>query len=166
MSESQRARLRGRSRPTAECKVSIDDTRAAERELAEATTALQLLLFGGGGEELAGARERVEAAREALEACFETIVCMALPPAEFEALIDAHPARKDHPDDDAWNVDTFPRACFLACAPDVMSRSEWEEWLDVQVSDGEQAKLYNTALEANVRAPDPSVPKGSMGTLS
>lgn len=159
MSESLRERLQHRPRPTAECKVAVVDTREAERELATATAALQLLVFAGEGEMLTQARERVETAQAALETCFETVVCTAMPPDQFEELADQHKPRPDT-NDDAWNVDTFPRECFLACAPDAFSRTEWEEWLTSSVNDGERWRLYNTAIEANVRVPDPSVPKG------
>lgn len=161
-----RERLQGRPRPTAECTVAVVDTRRAERELQEATAALQLLMLSGESQALAQARERVETAGGALERCFETIVCTALPPQEFEDLVDAHPPRKDHPDDDAWNTATFPKACFLACAPADLSADEWEEWLAAQANDGEQILLYNTAIAANIRTPDPSVPKDWTQILS
>ncbi|GIH76136.1 hypothetical protein [Planobispora longispora] len=153
-----RDRLQGRPRPTASCRIAVVDTREAEQELTEAGAALQVLVFAGGGEELPAAKDRLSAARAALAACFETVVCAAMPPDEFEALVDAHKPRKDT-DDEAWNNETFPRACFLECAPGEMTRQEWEEFLRTQVNDGERTLLYQTAIRANIRVPDPNVPK-------
>lgn len=164
----QRERLQGRPRPTADCKIKVDDTAQQDRELAAAAADLQLLILTGADLQARDqARSRLDAAQAALDACFETVICTALPPDEFEDLVTAHKPREDHPLDEAWNVDTFPPACFLACAPlEVFSREEWEEWLETQVNDGERTLLYNTALTANLRVPDASVPKGLSEILS
>lgn len=163
-----RERLQQKARPTDECKVAVEDTRAAERELQEAAANLQLLSFAGDAESREAAQARFTAARAALEACFETVTFTAMDPDLFEQLSESeeHAPREGHPLDDAWNVDTFPRAVFFECAPDVFSREEWEDWLRAQVNDGERIRLYNTAVNANLRVLDPSVPKGLTEILS
>lgn len=161
-----RERLRNRPRPTTRCLVAVEDTDAAEQELAEATAALQLQLFAGAAEEseaVTAARQRVEDARAALNACFETIVFTAMPPEDFETLLDAHPPRPDT--DEEWNDATFPLACFLACAPDVFTAEEWQEWLRVNVNDGERIRLTSTAIRANTRVLDTNIPKDWIGIL-
>lgn len=162
-----RERLLGRARPTDSCQIRVDDSTKAEAEASAAAAELQMVLLVGGDEQAREqARERVHQAQAALRACFEEIVCTALPPAEFEALADAHPPRPDDLLDEAWNMDTFPRACFLACAPGYFTTAEWETWLDTQVNEGERIRLYNTAINANTRVPDPTLPKDSTPTLS
>ncbi len=158
-------RLMGRERPTATYWLQVSDSSEAEAAHTAARTALQLRTMIGDEQGIQEAGETLAAAQAALKACFEPIVCTALPPAEFEALVDAHKPREDT-DDDAWNMDTFPRACFLACAPPEMSVSEWEQFLDASVGSGERTKLYNTAINANVRVPDPTVPKDWTETLA
>ena len=159
---SLRERLAGRARPTATYRLRIDDTTDAERELSEAQTSL---LLASTEEEKGRARQDINTAQAALDACFEPIVMTAMPPREFEDLVDEHPARKDT-DDEAWNTETFPRACFLACAPNEMSAEEWDAFLAERCSDGEQIALFTTAIDANLRLPDPSVPKGLMEMLA
>lgn len=165
---SMRDRLAGRKRPTADCSLLVDDegAAAASKELAAARAELPMLIISGDEAAIQAGRDRITAAQAAYEACFETITVPAMPPKAFEDLVDEHPPRKGHPDDESWNVDTFPRACFLACAPADLSREEWEAFLDGQVSEGERIRLYNTAIFANTRVPDPSVPKGLTETLS
>lgn len=157
-----RERLAGRSRPTATYLLRIDDTTKAEEGLSEAQTAL---LLASAEEEKAQARQDIEAAQAVLEACFEPIVMTAMPPEEFEALVDEHPPREGTKDE-AWNIATFPQACFLACAPDEMNAEEWAAFLADRCSDGEQIAMFTTAIDANLRVPDPSVPKGLMEMLA
>ncbi len=156
-----RERLASRSRPTATYLLQIDDTTEAERELSEAQAALILAT----DDDKEAARERVKAAQSKLEDCFEPIVFTALPPKEFEALVDAHPPRKGT-EDEAWDTTTFPRACFLACAPGELSSEEWDQFIAERCSDGETSALYSAAISANIRVPDPSLPKGLMEILA
>lgn len=165
MTRSLREQLLGRPRPTLQCPIAVADTAAAERAATEAQAELQLLVLTGEADAAAEARQRLQEAKTALEACFQPVTLTALPPDEFEALADAHPPREGT-DDEAWNVDTFPRACFLACAPTDLSTQEWETFLSERVNDGERARLYGTALAVNVRTVDPTVPKDWTGMLS
>lgn len=168
MTTSPRDRILGRPKPTATYKLPVADTAAAARELTEAQSELALILMGDTADLTRAdeARSRVESARAGYDACFEAIVCTALEPPEFEALVDQYPARKDHPEDESWNVDTFPRELFLRCAPDYLNRQEWEEWLTTSVNEAEQIALYNTAIKANTRTVDEAIPKDWTSMLS
>jgi hypothetical protein len=157
-------RLKARGLPTDTYWLAVADTDEPGRALAAARERLNLLVLTDGEQEaVQAARDALHAAEAALKACYEPIELTALPPAEFEALVDAHPPRTGT-DDDAWNTKTFPRACFLACAPKVWGAAEWEAFLDTRLSEAERTGLYNTALSVNVRVPDPTVPKDWMGT--
>lgn len=159
-----RERLSTRKRPTAVYRIRIDDSADAERELTEARAVLQFATLTGDEDRAARARARVEAAEVAFNACYEAIVLTSLKPGDFEALVDVHKARPGT-GDEAWNVDTFPRACFMECAPAEMTEAEWDAFLADACSDAERTALYNTAIAVNVRVPDPTVPKDLMGIL-
>lgn len=166
---SLRERLDAKSRPTAKYQLLIDQdgAEAAEEELSAARAELPLVLLAGDEARIQAVRDRVTAAQQAYKACFEKIVFTALPADDFEALIELPEHKpRDGTDDEIWNGDTLPRAAFLACAPDVYTAEEWEAWLADRVNDAERLALYSTAVNANSRTPDPSVPKGWTETLS
>jgi hypothetical protein len=104
------------------------------------------------------AEAALEKARADLAACYEPVVIRALEPKRFEELVAEHPARKDR--DERWNVETFPRALFLASVVGELSREEWETVLDEQCSEGEQNGLFLDAQVVNARMPDGTIPKG------
>lgn len=167
MGESLRERLRNKRRPSAPCRLRIDDTAPAQRALEEAVVALRLAQAGDSdAETLEGHRQAVREARAALEGCYEPITLLALPPADLEALIAAHPPRKDDDNDVEWNNASFPRALFLACVQGDLSSEEWETILAESCSDGEVNALEQAAIAINVRAPEGTVPKGLIETLS
>ncbi|HEU4752296.1 MAG TPA: hypothetical protein VFU47_04235 [Armatimonadota bacterium] len=154
-------RLRTKSLPTDTYWLQVEPTEIPGRLLAEAREALQVkLLTDADRDAVDAARQAVKDAEDALKACYEPITVTAMEPPAWEALVTAHPPRKDHPDDEVWNVDTLPREAFLACAPKEWSREEWVEFLDRRCSPAEREGLYSTAVFVNARIPDPTVPKG------
>ncbi len=161
---SRRDRLRSRPRPSVPYRFQIDDVTEPAKALIEAELALRMAQArGADAAEIADLRKKQESAQKKFDACYEVIEITAMKPSDFEALIAEHPAREGT-DDSSWNDDTFPRACFLACAPDDLSADEWDEFLSENCSDGEIGQLYQMALVINVRAPEKSVPKGLMRT--
>lgn len=162
---SLKERLAGRGRPTKKFWLLIDADGAEEiaRKLADARTRFQTLLLVGDAQRIDAAQAVIAALEDAAKACYEPIVCTAMVPDDFELLVDAHPPRPDT-DDELWDTTTLPKACFLECAPDDMTRKEWEEFCAASLSDIERKVLYNTAVAANARMPDPSLPKGWMPT--
>ncbi|MEU8379781.1 hypothetical protein [Streptosporangium sp. NPDC048865] len=157
MSESLRERLMNRRRPSATCRIRVDDTASATKALEQAVVGLRLLR-GSGEDDLAQAQAAVREAQEALEACYQPLTLLALRPPDFEALVAAHPPREGT-DDIEWNVDTFGPALFRACAQGDMTDADWDAWFVESCSDGEEAALYQAALAINVRAPEGTIPK-------
>ncbi|MEU8055715.1 hypothetical protein [Microbispora bryophytorum] len=156
---SLKERLASRARPTFTYRLRVDDTADAEKALSDAYASFQFASISGDTNRIDTAKKVVTDAEKALDACYEPIVLTAMKPDEFEALVDGHPVRPNT-DDEAWNMDTFPKACFLACAPADLSADEWEGFLSESCSDGERTALFNAAIAINVRIPDPTVPKG------
>lgn len=153
-------RLRSRALPTDTYWLQVEPTDVPGRALAEAREALQMrILTDASADTVDDARQAVRDAEEALKACYEPITVTAMEPPAWEALVAAHPPRKDT-DDDVWNTSTLPREAFLACAPTEWSRDEWAEYLDHKLSPAEREGLYLTAVGVNARVPDPTVPKG------
>ncbi len=159
---SRRDRLRGRGRPSATYPLPTGEVAAAARALRLAERAWQLAHLRadeGGPAAVAAAREALDQAQQTLEAAYETIELTAMAPEDYELLVTKHPPREGT-DDEEWNTDTFPVACFLACAPGDMGEQEWEEFLRRNVSWLEKEELLNLAVAVNVRKVDPAVPKG------
>lgn len=161
---SLKKRLTGRALPSFTYRIRVDDTSAAEKALTEAQAEFQLAHISGDADRIDTAKKAVVDAEKALNSCYEAIVLTAMRPDEFEALVDAHPVRQNT-DDEAWNMSTFPKACFLACAPKDLTTEEWDTFLSESCSEGERTSLFNAAIAVNVRIPDPTVPKGLMEIL-
>ena len=157
-----RERMASKALPCLPYRVRIDDTTAAEQAVRDAQGELLLAL---GTDREKDARLAVEAAGALLAACFETITLTAMDPDAFEELVAEHPPREGHPDDEAWNVDTLPRATFLACAPDFYTPEEWVAWL-TKCNSGERTDLYNAAVAINVRTVSATLPKDWTSILS
>jgi hypothetical protein len=160
--ESLRDRLRGRARPSLVYELPVGDVVAATRTLRQAEEAhriVQLRSDEDAEEAVAAARAALEQAQAQLAACYERIELVALPPADFEALVALHPARPDS-EDVSWNADSFPKACFLACAPQELSAAEWDEVLAENLSLAERGELYMVAVAVNVRLVNAALPKG------
>jgi hypothetical protein len=140
----------------------MDGMAAAAREvhLAEQAWRVSLLRTGEGAEEaVAAARQTLDQAQKALDACYERIDMTALAKPDFEVLVGKHPPREGTTDE-KYNAETFPLACFLACAPADMPEKEWIEFLKRNVSTVEYDELLLLAVEVNVRRVNPGIPKG------
>jgi hypothetical protein len=152
---SLRERLRAKSLPTAEFRLRVTDDGDAQAKLVEAQYALRLAENRDEG--VAKAKTAVTKAQAKLDEHYEVLILQALPPAELEALIAAHPAEKK---DDAWNEPTFRPALLAACVEGDMTEQDWTEFCSTGgASLGEVKDLYLAALRVNERGPDPSVGK-------
>jgi hypothetical protein len=158
---SLRDRVKQRARPSVVWPLRIDPLEVVERAQAEVVAAEDEVLVADGTPELGAAKERVKAARQAFAACFEPITLTALTPPEYEALLAEHPGK----DGANWGKD-FPRALFLACVQGELDRDEWAVFLDSEISAGERAQAFNTALAINIRMPDFDLPKDWTSTRS
>lgn len=160
----RRERLLARKRPTLDYHLAVVDDTAAVAELTAAKEALEIARIAAtdqradkADQAISAAEERLKLAREAVQDCYEPIKLTALPPAEFEELAAAHPARDGK--DEQWNSDTFPMACFLACVDtSELSADEWTEFLKTSVSQSERLSLFTTAIGVNARWPSGAVP--------
>lgn len=158
--KSQRDRLLGRTRPTVTHHLRVDDDTAARAAVEAAQEALgvaQMRMDDGAAEAVSAAEKALQAARDDLAGCYEPVVLRAMEPKKFELLVAEHPGRNGK--DERWNVDTFPRALFLASVVGELSREEWEQLLDEQCSEGEQNGLFLDAQIVNARMPDGTIPK-------
>lgn len=159
---SLKERLRARARPQATFALRMADTSDATRELEEATREWRLAQLrdddGSHRKEIAAAKKKVDAAEKTLADCYEQLTLVALPPAEMEALIAAHPAK----DGDApWNEATFRPAVLAACVEGDMTEADWAEFLAAgPVSLGEVRALWAAVMSVNDRSPDITIPKG------
>jgi L-asparaginase II len=137
----------------------VTDASEAESELTEAEMALTLT--ERRGEDAEAAKARVEAARAAVDECYEVLTVTALPPADLEALIAAHPPTGEQKDA-VYNQDTFRPALFAACVEGDMTEQDWAQWCTKgPVSLGERNELFWVAWGVNGRAADlRSLPKG------
>lgn len=165
---SLRDRLLNRPRPHTVYPLRVEDDTEARKTLEQARAHLRLLhAMGKGAEESAvdAAKQDVVTAEAAMAACYENVVLRALPPDEFEALVSEHKPREGT-EDRAWNLDTFPRACLMACVESDLTEHEWGlVWANV-LSLGERGDLGNAAIRVNVRVPDSTLPKDWTQTQS
>jgi hypothetical protein len=159
-----RDRLRARQLPTVTVVLAGDRSAyaAAERELDSANRAL-LDEQARGSYDLAAERARVEVAQSALdELPVEKVVLRALPPSDWEALVEAHPPPKDRVAELAWNPSTF-RAALLSASvvlPDGEEPPDWEELTrGGHLTAGELNALFEAAVSINARAPQVSTGK-------
>lgn len=158
----RRERLLARRRPTTVYQLAVEDDKAAIAEVTAAKDDLNTARFrsdDAAEQAVADAEERLAAARAALEACYEPVTLTALPPAEFEALIAKPEYVARDGKDERWNVDAFPRACFLACVDTSdLSAEEWTEFVDGSLSQGEREAIFLAAVSVNARWPSGAVP--------
>jgi hypothetical protein len=156
----RRERFLARRRPSAPYSIAVDDDTDAVNELAAAKEALdiaQLRTDDQAGQAVTDAEKRLEKARKTVAACYETVTLTAMAPADFEALIAEHPAREG--EDEKWDDETFPRACFLACIDDdALTPEEWGAFVDECMSQGEREYLFRLAIALNARWPSGAVP--------
>ena len=158
----RRERLLARRRPSTVYQLAVDDDTAAVAAVAAAKDELGTARFrsdDSAAQAVTDAEERLAAARAAVEACYEPVTLTALPPAEFEALIAKPEYAARDGKDERWNVDTFPRACFLACVDTGdLTAEEWAEFADGSLSQGEREALFLAAVSVNARWPSGAVP--------
>lgn len=157
----RRERLLGRKRPSVDYQIPITDAAAAVAGLEAAKAAFDSAQFRtdeGADQAVADAQARLDAARAAVEACYEPVPLAAIPPKDFEELVAAHPPREGH--DEKWNVAAFPRACFLACVDTSgdMSAEDWDAFATENLAAGEREAMYLTAVAINARWPSGSIP--------
>lgn len=156
----RRERLLARKRPTIVYRLPVEDDTAALAELEAAKVARELAdLREDKDDAIKEADRRLARAQKAADACYEPVTLVAMRPTKFEELVAAHPARDG--EDEAWNVETLPRACFLASVQsgeDDLTTEEWGAFLDDSLSQGERESLFLTALNVNARWPNGSVP--------
>lgn len=146
-------RLTARKRPATTYALRIDDDTIARSELAAALAA--------------GDEGRVVAAREAVEACHEQVTVTALPPAELEELLEAHPPLPADQAKKMFNPVTFVPALLAACVDSDIDEQSWAEFTTTgAMTRGEVADLFNTVWDINHRIPSPSLPKESTWTRS
>lgn len=164
-----RERRKQRARPATVWPLRIDEVdRVAElrtaRDQADNEVRIATIAYAADAPELVAARERAEAVRRDLVACYEPIELQALVPTAYEELVAEHPS-EEQGSDDAWGKD-FPRALFLACAQGDLTAEEWASLLDEDLTPGEREDLLNTVLELHLRLPDPHLPKDWTSTRS
>jgi hypothetical protein len=188
---SQRDRLLGRPRPSLPHRILVDpDGAAAARDhLAVVQRRARQVLLKADDEspEAAQARAELADAEAAVEACYETIVLHALPPARLAELEAEHPPTPEQmvaaqaerqeahkrgellPEWPAY-ADAFWPAVLAESAVDAdMTVQDWSEFLAERVSAGERAGLRVAVLNVNrlERVADPLVlPKGLTPTVS
>ncbi len=161
-----RERLRARQSPSTTVVLAGDRLayETAERELAAAERALATEQARGSFD-LVAERARVEVAQSIVdEMPVERVVLRALPPSDWEALVEAHPPPKDKQDAGAvWNVSTFRSALLAACVvvPDGEEPPDWEELTrEGHLTAAELNMLFDAAIGVNARAPQVSTGKG------
>jgi hypothetical protein len=136
-----------------------------EQQLAQLPTNTKL----GGDPE----RQRITAEMDRLRAEMQEgtvpFVLLALPDAEFQELVDAHPPRREGDEvneGDArsgYNRATFYRALIRACVVEPeLDAEDWELLFAEGISAGQRLKLSNTALRiSSVPVDVPFSPAGS-----
>jgi hypothetical protein len=157
----RRERLLARKRPTVDYQLAVDDDTLAVAELNAAKEALDRAGFrddDGAAQAVADAQARLDAARTAVEECYEPVPLTALLPKDFEALVAEHPPREGH--DEKWNNSTFPRACFLKCVDTSgdMSAEDWDAFAAENLAAGERESMFLVAISVNARWPTGSIP--------
>lgn len=162
-------RLRARKPPTETVRLPHDPAAyaQAERDLESETWALEDAR-ARGVVDLSRYQDRVDTAQARLDECeCERVTLQALPPAEWEALVEFHPATEEQQAKGGqWNIATFRPALLAACVvpadgEEPLSETDWELLSkDGALSLGELNRLYNTAVDLNIRAPSSAVGKG------
>jgi hypothetical protein len=167
---SLRDQLRGRSQPTEVIRLPLDPSAwtRVERELAALRWQLEEARSQGGRDTTA-LRARVEDAQARLDGlpCME-VTLRALPPPEWEALVELHPATEEQQTQgQRWNPTTFRPAVLAACVvtadgEDPMSADDWEQAAKLgEIGVGEYNALFSAAVNLNLRAPASAVGNGS-----
>lgn len=147
---SLRQRLAQRQRPSVTFRLRIEDDTSAQAELAAA--------------QASGDADRITSAQDTVNACYEPLIITALPPAEWEALIEQHPPTEEQKKQgNSWfNPVTFYPALLAACVDGDETEDEWMEYTTKgPLSLGEANALIDAVTSVNQRGPEPWVtPKG------
>lgn len=139
--------------------VQVSDPGPARSRVSELEKRLTIRQLGKRPEEeILEAETELAEARAELAKHFVDVEFRAIPPADFEALQDAHTT-----DDGTPDPLTFPPVLAAACAVDEDLRDE-EFWVE-QLSSGawawgERHALFEALLNLNLEAPPSHVPKG------
>jgi hypothetical protein len=175
----QRDRLLARPRPSFPFPIRVADPAEARQQLqqVEQETRQAVLRHDKGTPEYEAAKQRLVDAKAEVDACYETVILTAMPPAAYEQLKAEHPptagqvtqaGQDGDPPPDA-NVDTFVPAVLAAGCDNGMTAVDWAAFLAERCSDGERQELRVCALAINERPrfAEPLVlPKGWTPTLS
>lgn len=166
---SLRDRLRARPLPSTTVYLPADPAAATRLEQEAATAEWQLEAARARGSiDVAAERARVAQARAALDGLpTEPVLLRAVAPAEWEALVDMHPATEEQrAAGHTWNVATFRPALLAASVvpPDGEDPLTDEDWAqlskDGAIGVGELSALYTAAVNLNWRGPASAVGKG------
>lgn len=168
MTDSLRDKLRARQLRSTTYPLAVADTSEAEAavENARAAHRLAVLRHDDGSAEVQSAKAKLDEAEAELSECYEHIAIRALPSDEFEALVDAHPAQGEESNRTPWHSATFHPALLAACVDSDMAEDDWAEFFAENASYGDRNGLVTAALDLNTRAPEATVPKGSMRSRS
>lgn len=154
-------RLAAKKRPSTSYSLRIDDDAAPRAELVAA--------------QAAGDDRRAAKARKAVEACYEQVIIVALPPGpkpnpqpgdpmDLETLRAAHlptDEQRAKSKDVLFNPRTFVPALLAVCVESDVTEAEWAEYVTSgAMTTGEVSALFNLAWEINYRIPDPTIPLG------
>lgn len=145
------------------CVVDEAVLEAAEAELAAARRAAHLVAIAKDEAQQAEADARLEAARQAVAECVDTLTFHNLPAHEFEALMSAHePSKTQQANGEQWNADTFPPALIAACCQDSdLTEDEWAAELSSdRWSLADRNAIFSAALSANIAPRSVTIPKG------
>lgn len=166
---SLREILRERKLPTQVVSIPADTEAHSRlsREYEDALFALEEARTRGALD-FAEFRFRVDTARTALDAlASEPVTLRALPPAEWEALVELHtPSAEQQAAGARWSVSTFRPALLAASVVPgegevPLTEAEWEQVAkDGTLAMGELNTLFNTAVSLNLRGPAISTGKG------
>lgn len=158
-------KLKGKKRPTANCRIFVGDAEALKNITDNAI--LSLIKSVKDYEdtvtpEMSKAMlELFKAHSEAQEPFFQKFVFKAMPPVAFEDFAEEHSPREGS-DDIAFNYKTFPTAVFRKCLIEpvysTLTDEEWDEFLE-NCSQKERRLLLDTAMNCNLRSIEPSTPK-------
>lgn len=172
---SLKDQLTARARPSVTEHIEIKDPSEARAMLQQALRVFKHAEVKGDPAEVKRCKAAANLAGRRVEACFAKITLRAMPPDDYEDLIDEHPptpeqiakAGKNPADWPEWNDKTFYPALFAACAEGDMEGQDWTSFLKTNVSRGERRRLYMVALAVNENERMPEsmmLPKGSPGT--
>ena len=158
----RRERLLARKRPSFRYQLAVVDDTDAIAEMLAAKEVLDTAGYrtdDGAEQAVAAAETRLEKARTAVEACYETVTLTAMPPVDFEKLLAKPEYAARDGKDEKWNQDTFPPAVFLACVDDdELTSEEWATFTTENLAKGERESLFLAAVGINARWPSGAVP--------